>query len=233
MESTLLLRRQCWRRRPGVHRGHGSDDGSHGEFGNLANLFVCAAMCTNCIVKEFNLRDKIASKTEFIFVGEDFDGQQHRDDSYIPEGGRCPPVGLCKPHGTSMLSIIAGANIGIAKKVKPIMVRVPRRREAGGGAQPKDWINAMSAVADAFYDKSATTRAILCMAQGHKFEDFRMDWESENKKEGQDNEKLLSEAWISFRETMHGILAGLIEKGVFIVTGAGNDGVVSSSNVWR
>ncbi|CAI0652112.1 unnamed protein product, partial [Colletotrichum noveboracense] len=175
---------------------------------------------------EFNLRDKIASKTEFIFVGENFDGQQHRDDSYIPEGGRCPPVGLCKPHGTSMLSIIAGANIGIAKKVKAIMVRVPRRREAGGGAEPKDWIKAMSAVADAFSDKSTTTRAILCMAQGHKFDDFRMDWESQNKKEGQDNEKLLSEAWISFRETMHGILAGIIEKGVFIATGAGNDGVI-------
>ncbi|KAJ0308074.1 hypothetical protein Brms1b_009690 [Colletotrichum noveboracense] len=106
------------------------------------------------------------------------------------------------------------------------MVRVPHRREAGGGAEPKDWIKAMSAVADAFSDKSTTTRAILCMAQGHKFDDFRMDWESQNKKEGQDNEKLLSEAWISFRETMHGILAGIIEKGVFIATGAGNDGVI-------
>ncbi|KAI8294464.1 Sexual differentiation process putative subtilase-type proteinase isp6 [Colletotrichum sp. SAR 10_98] len=47
---------------------------------------------------EFTLRDNIASKTEFIFVGEDIDA-----------------------HGTAMLSIIAGANIGIAKKVKPIM----------------------------------------------------------------------------------------------------------------
>ncbi|KAK1852424.1 hypothetical protein CCHR01_04970 [Colletotrichum chrysophilum] len=174
---------------------------------------------------EFNLRDKIASKTEFIFVGKDFDGQQHRDDSYIPEGGRCPPVGLCKPHGTSMLSIIAGAKIGIAKKAKPIMVHVPRRRKEGGGAKPRDWIDAMSAVANAFSDKSATTRAILCMAQGHRFEDFKMDWESRNKEEGQDKEKLLSEAWILFRKSMHEILTDLVAKGVFIVTGAGTDGV--------
>ncbi|KAF4421440.1 Subtilisin-like protease 1 [Colletotrichum fructicola] len=140
---------------------------------------------------EFNLRDKIASKTEFIFVGEDFDGQQHRDDSNIPKGGRCPPVGKW-----------------IAKKAKPIMVRVPRREKQGGGATPEDWIDAMSA--------------------GHKFDDFKSDWEKTNKKEGQDNEKLISEAWIIFRKSMHGILTGLIEKGFFIVTGAGNGAAINT-----
>ncbi|KAI8277031.1 hypothetical protein K4K60_007263 [Colletotrichum sp. SAR11_57] len=139
---------------------------------------------------EFNLRDKIASKTEFIFVGEDFDG--------------------------------------IAKKAKPIMVRVPRREKQGGGATPEDWIDAMSAVAGVFADKTTTTRAILCMAQGHKFDDFKSDWEKTNKKEGQDNEKLISEAWIIFRKSMHGILTGLIEKGFFIVTGAGNGAAINT-----
>ncbi|KAI8271257.1 Sexual differentiation process putative subtilase-type proteinase isp6 [Colletotrichum sp. SAR11_239] len=139
---------------------------------------------------EFNLRDKIASKTEFIFIGEDFDG--------------------------------------IAKKAKPIMVRVPRREKQGGGATPEDWIDAMSAVAGVFADKTTTTRAILCMAQGHKFDDFKSDWEKTNKKEGQDNEKLISEAWIIFRKSMHGILTGLIEKGFFIVTGAGNGAAINT-----
>ncbi|KAK2774133.1 hypothetical protein CKAH01_13227 [Colletotrichum kahawae] len=60
---------------------------------------------------------------------------------------------------------------------------------------------------------------------GHIFEDFRMDWERYNKEEGQHSEKLLSEAWILFRKRMHSVLTGLIEKGVFIVTGAGNDGI--------
>lgn len=32
---------------------------------------------------------------------------------------------------------------------------------------------------------------------------------------------------------MHGILTGLIEKGIFLVTGAGNGAAVSSSSTWR
>ncbi|KAH0435727.1 hypothetical protein CcaCcLH18_04681 [Colletotrichum camelliae] len=171
---------------------------------------------------EFTLRDNIASKTEFIFVDEDIDGQQNRDDSNIQQNGECASPVHCKAHGTAMLSIIAGAHIGIAKKVKPIMVRVPRRQSKGGGASPEHWLSALSAVDDAIPDQSATTRAILCMAQGHKFEDFRKDWERQNKDKVQDTEKEASDQWAHFRLRMHRILSSLIAKGVFIVTGSGN-----------
>ncbi|KAF4844840.1 Subtilisin-like protease 3 [Colletotrichum siamense] len=177
---------------------------------------------------EFTLRDNIASKTEFIFVGEDIDGQQNRDDSNIQQNGECASPVHCKAHGTAMLSIIAGANIGIAKKVKPIMVRVPRRQKKGGGASPEQWLSALSAVDDAIPDKSGTTRAILCMAQGHQSEDFRRDWVKKNKEKVQDAEKEAFEQWARFRLRMHRILTSLIAKGVFIVTGSGNAFVLNT-----
>ncbi|KAF3807936.1 hypothetical protein GCG54_00007672 [Colletotrichum gloeosporioides] len=177
---------------------------------------------------EFTLRDNVASKTEFIFIGEDFDGQQNRDDSNIQQNGECASPVHCKAHGTAMLSIIAGANIGIAKKVKPIMVRVPRRQKKGGGASPEQWLSALSAVDDAIPDQSATTRAILCMAQGHQSENFRRDWVMQNKGKVQDAEKEAFEQWARFRLRMHRILTSLIAKGVFIVTGSGNAFVLNT-----
>ncbi|KAL3293697.1 Subtilase family protein [Colletotrichum asianum] len=177
---------------------------------------------------EFSLRDNIAAKTEFIFVGEDIDGQQNRDDSNIQQNGECATPVHCKAHGTAMLSIIAGANIGIAKKVNPIMVRVPRRQKKGGGASPEQWLSALSAVDDAIPDQSATTRAILCMAQGHESENFRRDWVKQNKGKVQDAETEAFEQWARFRLRMHRILTSLIAKGVFIVTGSGNAFVLNT-----
>ncbi|KAF6801061.1 hypothetical protein CSOJ01_12012 [Colletotrichum sojae] len=124
---------------------------------------------------EFTEGDNIAAKTEFLFVGNDYDGKQHRDDSGAKLGGACDPE-KCNPHGTSILSVLAGANLGIVKKVKPMVVRAPRRQADGSGSTDQE----------------------------------------------------VDESFELFKTRLRAILRNLIRKGLFVVTGSGNTGVMES-----
>lgn len=78
--------------------------------------------------------ENIAQKVRWIKFGGD---QQPSDDSSLTEdrtGG--------KGHGTCMLSKIAGNLYGVAKKAKPVLVRVSRN------ANKEHWLDGLSAITD-------------------------------------------------------------------------------------
>ncbi|EFW19513.1 conserved hypothetical protein [Coccidioides posadasii str. Silveira] len=164
--------------------------------------------------QEFTEGDNIASKTEFVFVEKDYDGQYHRDDAGVPLNGVCEP-GYCNPHGTGMLGMIAGANLGVAKKVKPWVVRVPRKNKRGGGFTPQHFLEGVARVNDMILGDSKTTRAILSLSWSYDSEKFI---------KGSDASTDDFETW---RVRFHGILRTLIQKGVFVVTGSGNNYIVN------
>ncbi|TPX20804.1 hypothetical protein DIZ76_016700 [Coccidioides immitis] len=164
--------------------------------------------------QEFTEGDNIASKTEFVFVEKDYDGQYHRDDAGVPLNGVCEP-GYCNPHGIGMLGMIAGANLGVAKKVKPWVVRVPRKNKRGGGFTPQHFLEGVARVNDMILGDSKTTRAILSLSWSYDSEKFI---------KGSDASTDDFETW---RVRFHGILRTLIQKGVFVVTGSGNNHIVN------
>ncbi|KAH8891558.1 hypothetical protein GQ53DRAFT_823579 [Thozetella sp. PMI_491] len=111
---------------------------------------------------EFTAGDNLASKARWINIGVDYDGRQPQDDSQVPAAGTQGP-GL--GHGTAMLSLVGGATVGVAKQIKPIIVRMPRRRPEGGGANALDYLDGVSAVNDDVQSTgSSVTQAILLMA---------------------------------------------------------------------
>ncbi|KAK2763346.1 hypothetical protein FQN54_009982 [Arachnomyces sp. PD_36] len=153
--------------------------------------------------------DYIRDKTEFIFVRDDYDGKQTKDDSGAPLGGKC--VGKCKPHGTTMLSLVAGKRLGIAKKVKPYLVRMPRMKKSGRGAGPEYWLRGVSIVGDQFTDNSETVRAIINLSFHYSLEKFQG---------GQPG--ATEEAYDVWTRRLNAHITSLIQKGVFVVTGSGN-----------
>lgn len=175
-------------------------------------------------MQEFTEGDNIAAKTEFLFVGNDYDGKQHRDDSGAKLGGACDPE-KCNPHGTSMLSVLAGANLGIAKKVKPIVVRAPRRHEDGSGASPEDWLETLVVIHNLFPNESEMTLAIVSMSWTYSLLKYKRSWMEMNP---QSTDQEVAESFELFKTRLRAILRNLIRKGLFVVTGSGNTGAVSS-----
>ncbi|KAF6823680.1 hypothetical protein CMUS01_10593 [Colletotrichum musicola] len=173
---------------------------------------------------EFTEGDNIAAKTEFLFVGNDYDGKQHRDDSGAKLGGACDPE-KCNPHGTSMLSVLAGANLGIAKKVKPIVVRAPRRHEDGSGASPEDWLETLVVIHNLFPNESEMTLAIVSMSWTYSLLKYKRSWMGTNP---QSTDQEVAESFELFKTRLRAILRNLIRKGLFVVTGSGNTGVMES-----
>lgn len=151
-----------------------------------------------------------------MFVGKDYDNQNHKDDSGVPLDGRCKPGKKCNPHGTTMLGMVAGAKLGIAKKVKPVLVRVPRRSEFGGGASPMDYLEGVSLVNDAFNGKSKETKAILSLSWCYTLALYT----------GGVQNTLAQSGFEIWKIRLYRLITSLIEKGVFVVTGSGNSGVV-------
>ncbi|KAK2808540.1 hypothetical protein FQN50_004571 [Emmonsiellopsis sp. PD_5] len=174
--------------------------------------------------EEFTQGENIANKMRWIHVGLDYDGQTHQDDSSTPAPGFTLPMGAQSPksHGTCMLSRVGGFKNGVAKKVSPVVVRVPRRHQFGGGARITDYLEGVSTVLDDVGTQGK--RAILLMAFYYPrinpitnlplFRDF----------EGRDDSD-------GFRIRLRDLLRELIRRGVYPVTGAGNGGK-SSVDGW-
>lgn len=96
-------------------------------------------------LQEFDL---IRSKADWILLGEEH--EQAKDD--------------CKEHGTPMLSLVAGKTVGVAKNIKPIIVRMPCRLDHRGvkrGMQGADWIDGLSAINDQL---DGSTPTVVLMA---------------------------------------------------------------------
>lgn len=176
----------------------------HGEFTNPAN--------------------KIQSRAEWLYIDDDSDvdnAGRPEDDSGLPIGGISNGG---KAHGTSMLSIIAGASVGVAKQVNPILVRMPRRLKSGGGATNEDWLRGVSKVLDDVNTKfpredptvQQDARVVLLMA---------LYWPAfvvltaENPTRAESG---------GFAARLYALLRQLAKRGVVITCGTGNQGLVSA-----
>ncbi|KAK4210470.1 hypothetical protein QBC37DRAFT_390473 [Rhypophila decipiens] len=70
---------------------------------------------------------------EWIHVDRDLDGTMPEND------------GLYKGHGTAMLSVVAGERLGVMKSGRVVIVRMPRRFEAGT-SKPQDYLLGLSSI---------------------------------------------------------------------------------------
>jgi hypothetical protein len=111
-----------------------------------------------------------------------------------------------------MLSLIAGYELGVAKRASPILARVPRRDALGLGATLEDWTAALSKVNDDLDRFQAgrtgdTATAVVLMAiyfPRTKF--FVLDTDFSG----------------PITATWTGILRSMVAKGAVLVTGSGN-----------
>ncbi|KAI2607948.1 peptidase S8/S53 domain-containing protein [Hypoxylon sp. NC1633] len=158
--------------------------------------------------KEFR---HVAHNVEWLHVGQDLDGRNAEDDSATDPEHKFTTAAA---HGTSMLSLVTGASLGVSKGVKPILVRVPRRiipapgRGPYGGATDEDYLEGISKVCDHITGISTETRAILLLALHFPRKRFMRNGEDKS---------------IGFTSRLHFLLKDLISKGVLPITGSGNN----------
>ncbi|KAI9865066.1 MAG: hypothetical protein M1813_002384 [Trichoglossum hirsutum] len=130
----------------------------------------------------------------WIFAGIDTDTVQDDSSVYLDPQGN--PGG--KGHGTCLLSKVGGLVYGVAKKVSPVVVRVMDVKSK------EDYLDAVSKTLEDFITQKRAgtiTRAVVNMSfyygLGH-----------------------VDEGWI---DTFRGLLQRMVEEGLFLVTGSGND----------
>ncbi|KAK3716671.1 hypothetical protein LTR37_006301 [Vermiconidia calcicola] len=112
-------------------------------------------------------------------------------------------------HGTAMLSLIAGRTLGIAKNIKPVVVRVPIQAdlpvERQLGMSPQLWIEYLSKINDDLgTQRSSEARCVVLLAELFPRSKF-----PNNDPNGWDTR-------------LYSLLLEMISKGAVIVTGSGN-----------
>ena len=124
----------------------------------------------------------------------------------------------CKKHGTSMLSLVVGETVGVAKNADPIVVRMPCRgpRDNPGAMQGHEWIRGLGMINDDLAKKISETGSIapsvVLMASYWTPDQFP----------GADGQ--LKEAnMFGFSLRHKPLLDSLAEKGAILVTGSGNN----------
>ena len=144
----------------------------------------------------------------------DFDGELREDDSQQPE----IPVGNVDiGHGTCMLSRIGGHIFGVAKKIAPIIARVPPERWTGGAVAHEEYLEALKRVDQDMGDGKKAIVNISWLIQRREFG----KWAFPRK----DDESVDDSEW--FEEAIHEVLVSIIKKGGYVFAGSGNEGTVS------
>lgn len=160
-----------------------------------------------------------------MHVGQDAglpfpDSPQPNDDSQTSLDGS----GSHKAHGTSMLSLVAGKTVGVAKNIDPILVRFPRSSvEHFGGQTPEDWLRGISKIYDDLGKQvtlSISTTAIVLMATYWPRSAFRQKNNARDDIRGPDGNYIDESA--GFEISAGQMLKELISRGALVVTGSGN-----------
>lgn len=154
--------------------------------------------------------------------------------------------GLDSGHGTAMLSLVMGKSLGVAKDVKPRIVRIPRVRldadtspgRAVGGVigGSEYWLHGLKMVVDHVRTNvaEATTnqnaKAVVLMAFCHNIQYFvgARGFEAGFQPTADD-----TNAFNAWSAAMHRNLQALDAMGVVLVTGSGNNAKVRPCHVVR
>ena len=156
--------------------------------------------------QEFTSGLNIASKARWIFVEKDYDGGEPKNDVL--------------QHGTCMLSKAAGHQYGSAKNIKPVIVRAATRTGPGSVTQRAE--NYLEGVAKVLDDVGTNgKKAILSMS-----------WYYPRKSGGHwlfpDPNDPQKDGSSGFQIRLRMLIRELVRKGVYPVTGSGNNGLVSA-----
>ncbi|KAK3368019.1 hypothetical protein B0H63DRAFT_565848 [Podospora didyma] len=163
---------------------------------------------------------------EWLHIGQDTYPSvlttQPEDDSQrekIPNGG----------HGTAMLSIVLGDTLGVAKRAKPYLVRLPRRNILGGFT-PEDFLEGVGRVSDEL--TSSGLGAVVLMAIFWPLEQFvrrdrtgmpvRLDVDDPGG--GPPIPGPTIDESFGFDTRLKSLIENIISKGGIPVTGSGNGG---------
>ncbi|KAF2159857.1 hypothetical protein M409DRAFT_60451 [Zasmidium cellare ATCC 36951] len=162
---------------------------------------------------------RASSRIRFLHVGRDLDLQpgdsQPQDDSQTDAAGTNPFGGA---HGTTMLSLVAGDTVGVAKSADLIAVRMPRRAPLGGGFTAEDFLEGLEQVSRDLEDSSSTTRAVVLLAHHYLLERFI------RREPGGAPVQPVTYDYQGWEGNLIRLLNNLISKGALIVTGSGNNG---------
>ena len=123
-------------------------------------------------------------------------------------------------HGTAMLSLAAGNTLGVAKKVSPVLVRMPRRNPLGRGFTQEDFLDGLGQIFDDMTITGSQVSAIVLLSLAYPKEEFNRrnsvgDWLRD------DNGNLIDDSF-GWSTRCKALLKGIAEKGGLVVTGAGN-----------
>lgn len=144
----------------------------------------------------------------------DFDGEVREDDSQQPE----VPVGnIDIGHGTCMLSRIGGHIYGVAKKITPIISRVPRERATGGAVAHEEYLEALRRVDTDMGDGKKAIVNISWLIPRRQFGTFTFSKKDDKSVDDSD--------W--FEKEIHEVLVSIIKKGGYVFAGSGNGATVS------
>ncbi|KAF7546067.1 hypothetical protein G7Z17_g8691 [Cylindrodendrum hubeiense] len=108
-------------------------------------------------------------RIDWVVKVADFDGVRRQDDSqtdlnHSHEG---------KAHGTSMLALVAGKTLGVAKSIKPHLARLPRGYPFGGGFSTEDYIETIGEIDNRITaDPGGKFTAVLLLAHSYHREVF-------------------------------------------------------------
>ncbi len=156
--------------------------------------------------QEFTKGANIASKARWIFVHKDHDGSEPKNDVL--------------QHGTCMLSKAAGYQYGSAKNIKPVIVRAATRTGPNSVRQgAEDYLEGVAKVLD---DVGNGKKAILSMSWYYPRRKDDGSWMFP------DPQNSLQDESDGFRIRLRMMLSELVRKGVYPITGSGNDGRVSA-----
>ncbi|KAH7120544.1 hypothetical protein EDB81DRAFT_914184 [Dactylonectria macrodidyma] len=161
--------------------------------------------------------DLIRDRFDWVIKVPDWDGQSRQDDSYTDLDGNA----ILSSHGTSMLSLVAGKSLGVAKNINAHIARLPRKKRAGMGFTPEDYLETLSEVNDRMSGDGATASGVLLLAQMYQRQ-FFLRLKGDGSTAPLTIDGATFDESFGFEWRLHTLLQQIMDKGTIVVTGAGN-----------
>lgn len=119
-----------------------------------------------------------------------------------------------------MLGAVAGNTLGVAKKIKPILVRMPRRYSFGKGFTKEDWLDGITAIQSRLTTSGPGVSSIVLIAQGWPDEAFALRRPDGSFILDDNNHQIISD--LEFNVRTKALLAAIAESNALVITGSGN-----------
>ncbi|KAH6891280.1 peptidase S8/S53 domain-containing protein [Thelonectria olida] len=164
-------------------------------------------------------------RVDWLIKVPDYDGVAREDDSQTDVDLKTKG----KSHGTSMTSVIAGKTLGVAKSIKPHLARLPRRNNIGYWTQ-EDFIDTIAAIDERLANDGGANGVLLLAHYYIRPAFYRL------KGDGTADPLLINgepiDQSFGFEWRLHTIIQSIVEKGMLVITGSGNEPGKSTIDGW-